>query len=333
LDDPRYGDAFKSVIYAAYAKVNPQRAFEFSQRLFDWGTGNSASNQLYFVATQTSASDICTAGAQTPEGLYYIQDVATGKFITVGGNGNLAATTMADVLATKFQLAFTPGGGTIQARSNGKFITAAPDGLQPLSAIRDTAASYEVFRWTAQPDNQFELTAMVNRAQVTTSAETGQLLNNANSTNGIPPSKYRLVVAEDTPPAPIPPTGVLRNVQSNKFVEATAGNPTLFATVDVVGDATQWRFEKVADTPEDSPYYVIWSQATNMAVTGDQGGTIPLAALRAEPQAWEHFQIVAYQNAYIIIHVASGNAVALQPDNTLIDNTNTIDNTALWFIQ
>lgn len=99
------------MIYAAYAKVNPQEAYTYSSQLFDWGTGNSASNQLYFVSTQSSPTDICSAAEQTPEGLFTIQDTATELFVTVSGNGQLAATTSADVLASKFVLGFAPGKG------------------------------------------------------------------------------------------------------------------------------------------------------------------------------------------------------------------------------
>lgn len=104
LDDSTLGDDFKSVIYASYAKVDASKAYEYSSGLFDWGSGNSASNQLYFVSTQDSVGDVCGVGAQTPDGVYNIQDVASGDFITVGVNGGLVASTSADVLAEKFQL-------------------------------------------------------------------------------------------------------------------------------------------------------------------------------------------------------------------------------------
>jgi endo-1,3(4)-beta-glucanase len=172
LDDPEKGDAFKSgtfnctlrtvedlcsflfyeniafpVIYAAHAKINPQEAAAYSSNLFDWGTGNSATNQLYFVATQQSAADICSSTTQTPKGTFTIQDVTSGRFVTVGGDGHLAASIGADVLATPFALRFTPGGGTIQSLSNEKYVTASPDGTGAISAIRDSPQSYEVFRW------------------------------------------------------------------------------------------------------------------------------------------------------------------------------------------
>lgn len=97
------------MIYAAQAVVSPQDAYRTSSQLFDWGTGNSASNQLYFVATQPSATEICSAAAQTPEGLFNIQDADSGLWVSLGTNGGLVAGTSVDVLATKFNLEFTPG--------------------------------------------------------------------------------------------------------------------------------------------------------------------------------------------------------------------------------
>ncbi len=49
----------KLVIYAAYAVVNPQEAYTLAKRLRSYGSGNSASNTLYFIATQQSGSNIC----------------------------------------------------------------------------------------------------------------------------------------------------------------------------------------------------------------------------------------------------------------------------------
>jgi len=296
--------------------------------LFDWGTGNSASNQLYFVSTQPSAGDICQAGAATPEGLYTIQDVTSGKFVTLAGAGSsLAASAGADVLATKFELEFTPGGSTILALSNLKYVTASPDGTGPLSAARDSPQSYETFRWAQQADGTYELQAMVNREKVGTVGPDGTLIN-----NGVA-ARYRLVPADSTPAPPLPATGVLKNLQTNQYVVVSDANPTLYANSPAVGGASRFAFERVAGSPDTAPLYVFKTVTTNNYVTADVSGTQPLAALRAEPQGWEQFQFVPYQNGYIVIHAVNGLAVAVQPDNTLIDNNSAIDSTALWGIE
>jgi len=312
------------VIFAAHAKINPQEAAQYSSNLFDWGSGNSATNQLYFVATQTSGSDICTASTQSPEGTFTIEDVATGRFVTVGGNGHLSASIGADVLATPFVLAFKPGGGTLQSTSNEKYVTASPDAAGALSAIRDTAQSYETFRWEQLPDGTYELTAMVNRQKVSAVDGSGELIN-----NGVA-SKFRLTPAQPGAPAPVPAQGVLKNVANSQYV---VSDPVLRATGANAGAGTTFAFARVAGSPDSSPVYSIQNTVSQQYVTGSPDGVNPLSATSGTVQAWEHFKIVAYQGSYIIVHVASGFAVAAQPDNTLIDNNTDVGQNALWTIE
>jgi len=181
------------VIYAAYSAVDPQKAFNYSQQLSDYGSGNSATNQLYFISTRSSASDICSASLQTPQGTYYIQDASSGKYVQASSSGALSAVATDTSDATAFDLAFMPGGGSIMASSNKMYVTADPNGQSPLSAARTVVSSYETFRWIPQSDGSYELEALVNRAEVA-SASAG-LLNNANSTNGEAAGKYKLVKA------------------------------------------------------------------------------------------------------------------------------------------
>ncbi|OZJ01365.1 hypothetical protein BZG36_05635, partial [Bifiguratus adelaidae] len=98
IQDPTIGGVFKSVIVAAYSVVNPQSVYNYSLQLSDWDTGNSATNTLYLIATRSSSSDICTSSTKTPIGEYYIQDVASGQYLT--GSGNLAASAATTSLTT-----------------------------------------------------------------------------------------------------------------------------------------------------------------------------------------------------------------------------------------
>lgn len=186
-------DSFFSftVIYAAYAAVDPQQAFNYSQGLSDYGSGNSASNQLYFIATRSSSSDICSANLQTPQGIYYIQDSASGNYVAVSTSGTLAATASGTSQATAFDLAFMPGGGSIMSLSNNQYVTADPNGQSPLAAARTVASTYETFRWIMQGDGSYEIEALVNRLDITSTSS--GLVNNANSTNGVTPGTYKLV--------------------------------------------------------------------------------------------------------------------------------------------
>ncbi|GAB5591706.1 hypothetical protein Unana1_06606 [Umbelopsis nana] len=331
LNDPTIGDAFKSVIYAAYSAVNPQQAFNYSQSLSDYGSGNSASNQLYFISTRSSSSDICSATLQTPQGNYYIQDVASGKYVTVSGSGALTASVSATLIATPFTLAFMPGGGSILAQSNNMYVTADPNGQAALNAARATASTYETFRWVSQNDGSYTLEALVNHDYVSTTSS--GLVNNANSTNGISASKYKLVPQTSTGGGNVPATGTLKSVSTGKYVVATAANVTLLATSTAASGATTWSFEKLSTSTNTTTYYDIRSQTTNMIVTGTTAGADPLTAARDAASTWETFKILPYNGNYVIVDMANGLIVAVQPDNTLIANSNNIDATTTWSIQ
>lgn len=318
------------VIYAAYATVNPQQAYNYSQQLSDWGSGNSASNQLYFVATRSSSSSICSTSLQTPQGNYYIQDVASGKYVTAAG-GNLVASATATLTATPFTLAFMPGGGSIFSQSNNMYVTADPNGASPLAAARTTASTYETFRWLAQSDGSYYLEALVNHYDVTT--QSSGLVNSANSTNGVSPSKYKLVAQAPPTNVTVPATGTLKNVQTGKYVVATAANVTLLATSSTASGATTWAFEKLSTSTSTTALYDIRSQTTNQIVTGTTAGADPLTAARTVASAWETFQFIPYNGNYVIIDTANGLMVAVQADNTLIANSNSVSASTTWSIQ
>ncbi|EJD48972.1 glycoside hydrolase family 81 protein [Auricularia subglabra TFB-10046 SS5] len=69
LADPAAGDAWKSVIYLAYSNFDPHKAASLSTTLSSWGSGNSFSNQVYFIATRPnpSGAPICTGVQLNPE--------------------------------------------------------------------------------------------------------------------------------------------------------------------------------------------------------------------------------------------------------------------------
>lgn len=173
---------------------------------------------------------------------------------------------------------------------------------------------------------------MVNRAFVSVQAGTGSLINNANSTNGIAASRFKLIATDNTPPQPPPATGKLRSKQNNLHVVHTSGDPELKCTANNAGDAASFEFERVASSPDNAPTYTIKSAVNNMFVTANNAGTSTLKAASGVAQAWEYYRLVSYQGGFIVIHAASGKAVKLQPDGTLIDNATAIDNNSVWDI-
>ncbi len=305
--------------------MDPQRAYVLSQEISDWGGGNSWTNSLYFISTQESSGDICPAQGGTPEGIFLIQDVGTGNYITLSSDSSLAAVGAVDALATKFELSYKPGGGNLKALSNGKYVSADTSGANSLTASKDTASGYELFRWYLQPDGTYHLRAQSNKGLVGTKPD-GELVNDGSN------SLYRLTPSNTNPPPPLPQQGKLRNLQTNDFVLATADNPTLHVGSSE-GDATIWAFERVAESPDSAPQYGIRSTTTNSFVTGNPAGNEALKAGSGGAGAWEYFQFLPYNNdGYIIIHTVSGLSVAAQPDGTLVDNDLNIDLSAIWTI-
>lgn len=145
LNDPAFGDEWKSVIYLAYSQANAAAAAQRSASLTTWGSGNSFSNQLYFISTRAGASNVCTAAASNPIGTFYIQSATNNAYVATSTLPNLIASTTDQGQAAKFKFAFSPNAGTIQAVSNNKFVTADQSGTFTLSAARDVASSWEIF--------------------------------------------------------------------------------------------------------------------------------------------------------------------------------------------
>jgi endo-1,3(4)-beta-glucanase len=145
LNNATYGDEWKSVIYLAYSQANPSSAAQRSASLTTWGSGNSYSNQVYFLSTRPGASGVCTSAAANPIGNFYLQSSSTGSYVSTAALPNLLASATAQSAAARFKFAFAPNAGTIQAISTSKFVTADQTGTFTLSAGRDIASSWEVF--------------------------------------------------------------------------------------------------------------------------------------------------------------------------------------------
>ncbi|KAF5375528.1 hypothetical protein D9615_009199 [Tricholomella constricta] len=144
LNDPSFGDEWRSVIYLAYSQANAKAAAQRSSSLTTWGSGNSFSNQLYYIATR-GTTDVCTAAASNPIGTFYIQSTTNNAYVATSALPNLIASTNDQGQAAKFKFAFAPNAGTIQAVSNNKFVTADQTGTFTLSAARDVASGWEIF--------------------------------------------------------------------------------------------------------------------------------------------------------------------------------------------
>ncbi|KLO90617.1 Uncharacterized protein LW93_11038 [Fusarium fujikuroi] len=147
LTNASYADSWKSVIYAAYANAKPQEAATWSAKLSDWGSGNTYTNELYFISTRPNPNGqpICATLPENPYGDYKIQ-ATSGKYIVSAANGGqLSASGASPNDADTFSSAYVPNAGTLQLARNKQYVTADQSGNFPLSASRATASTWERF--------------------------------------------------------------------------------------------------------------------------------------------------------------------------------------------
>lgn len=195
LNDPTFGDEWKSVIYLAFSQANPTLATQRSSSLTTWGSGNSFSNQLYFLSTRAGASNVCTSAAANPVGTFYIQSSSNGNYVSTASLPNLIASTTATTTAAKFKFAFAPNAGTIQLVSTNKFVTADQTGTFTLSAGRDVASSWEVFvirPKVGAASGVYSILAASNKQYLTLGAGGALINNGANEANS---AGFKLVAA------------------------------------------------------------------------------------------------------------------------------------------
>ncbi|TFK60669.1 glycoside hydrolase family 81 protein [Pluteus cervinus] len=148
INDPTFEDSWKSVIYLAYSTHSPQTAANFSSSLTSWGSGNTYTNQLHFVATRPNPTKapICSSGLANPQGNFVLQSVSNGKFVvSSGANPNLMATGASQTNGVTLNFAFAPNAGTLKSVSTSQFVTADITGNFTLAAARPVASGWEIF--------------------------------------------------------------------------------------------------------------------------------------------------------------------------------------------
>jgi endo-1,3(4)-beta-glucanase len=183
LLDPTIGDEWKCVIIDAYSNSNPQVAAEWSANITDWGTGQTFTNELFFIGTRPnpSGNPICGTLPQNPYGSFTIQDAASGNYVAASAaNTNLVASATAVGDAATFNSSYVPNSGTLQLISTGQFVTSDQSGNDTLAAIRPTASTWE--RFTIRPkagaaSGVYSIKAGSNGLYVTVGSD-GSLINN-----------------------------------------------------------------------------------------------------------------------------------------------------------
>ncbi|KAH8161252.1 hypothetical protein CIB48_g6994 [Xylaria polymorpha] len=181
--DPSIGDEWKNVIIAAYSNAHPQTAAAWSANITSWGSGNTYTNELFFIGTRPnpSGTPICGALPQNPYGNFKIQVASSGKFVAASSdNTNLVASAGSSGVASVFNSAYVPNAGTLKLQSTNQFVTADASGSFTISASRATASAWE--RFTIRPkagaaNNVYTIKASSNGQYVTVGGD-GSLVNN-----------------------------------------------------------------------------------------------------------------------------------------------------------
>ncbi|KAJ9143316.1 Glycoside hydrolase family 81 protein [Pleurostoma richardsiae] len=148
LVDPTIGDEWKCVIIAAYSNANPQVAAAWSANITDWGTGNTYTNELFFIGTRPnpSGTPICQDLPQNPYGTFKLQVASSGAYVAASSaDTNLVASATTSGDAATFTSGYVPNAGTLQLASTGQYVTADQSGDYTLAAIRTTASTWERF--------------------------------------------------------------------------------------------------------------------------------------------------------------------------------------------
>lgn len=184
--DPSIGDEWKCVIIAAYSNANPHDAVAWSANITSWGTGQTYSNELFFIGTRPNPSGvpICSSLPENPYGSFVIQDVKSGKYVTASSsNVNLVASTNSTSSASTFNSTYVPNSGNLVLTSTGQYVTADSSGDYALAAARAVASTWERFiirQKAGAATGVYSIKAYSNGLYVTVASD-GSLVNNATS--------------------------------------------------------------------------------------------------------------------------------------------------------
>jgi endo-1,3(4)-beta-glucanase len=150
----------------------------------EWaGTGNTYTNELFFIGTRPnpSGTPICSALPQNPYGNIKIQEASSGNYVVASkANTNLVASGNSSSAAAIFNSAYIPNAGTLQLNSTGQYVTANQSGSYALAAIRSVASTWVRFvvrQKIGAADGVYSIKAASNGLYVTITGD-GSLANN-----------------------------------------------------------------------------------------------------------------------------------------------------------
>ncbi|KZT36281.1 hypothetical protein SISSUDRAFT_1034970 [Sistotremastrum suecicum HHB10207 ss-3] len=347
LADPTIDDEWKCLIYLAYSQYSPQTANTLSASLTDWGSGNTFSNQQYFIATRpnpTPGTPICSAGAAPPLGLYYIQSASSGDYVvSTAANPNLVASATSTAGATVFNLTFVPNGVNIFSTANQQYVTADQSGVDPIVAARAVASTWESFIVTPKVGaaaGTYSLLSGANSLYIqvgtgnqlinsgtTESSSTGFKFVKANAPGGPSTTATTTTTTASTgptqtqspPPNPSSITGTYVIQSGGLFVVSSNGAPNLIASATSASTGTSFTFSAVAGGGVN-----ILNTLSNEYVTADISGTLALSSTRPAASTWETYFFSQQANAapgtYVMQAESNSDYIAVAADYSLINS-------------
>jgi endo-1,3(4)-beta-glucanase len=152
--------------------------------LTEWiGTGQTFTNELYFIGTRPNPSGIPICGTlpQNPYGSFKIQAASSGQYVTASSaNTNLVASATSSSAAATFSSSYVPNAGTLQLTSTKQYVTADQSGSSTLAAIRGVASTWERFtirQKVGAASGVYSIKAASNGLYITIAGD-GSLINN-----------------------------------------------------------------------------------------------------------------------------------------------------------
>ncbi|KAH7101493.1 glycosyl hydrolase family 81-domain-containing protein [Auriculariales sp. MPI-PUGE-AT-0066] len=315
LDDPSVGDEWKSVIYLALSNVDPHRAMQLSLQLTSWGSGNTYTNQLHFIATRHNPSGRPIMPMERVldlNGTFSLQ-ASDGRWISSRSNRpELVADARSSSQAAGFSIGFAPGGVTIRHATTGQYVTADISGEHALSAARERVAAWEVFKLVPHPNHQptsYAIVAGSNKQHVRI-CEDGRLLPNA------PPAEAAIFTLGSAP-AHKNPIGrfYMQHSGDATFLRVDDAGGKLLAAARTLGEADVFVWHGDAMSFQ--------CERTRQFVTASPDGNWPLCAARDVAFAWEHVWVDQAEECAMemtIRTLVNERFVVVDQDGTLVNS-------------
>ncbi|PRP89321.1 glycoside hydrolase family 81 protein [Planoprotostelium fungivorum] len=369
FNDPSVADDWRSVIYAAHATWDPVAAYKEAATLSAWGSGNSNTNTLHFIATRGTNGICSSAGVPTPltdicvtllskstgyyvnesspvkakalptqAGRYIIQwmpggfsikSQTTGKYIS-GGNGGMVTASTAEVGGWEsFQFKQVGQYWAIVANSNKMYAEVQADGTLKTSAGTVTDAT--LFIITADASN-------ITTATPTSTTTTAEVMDDVEAEVDVPTTTSRssTTMPSTTTAAPAPTSGNLTGSNYFYISSKSAGLYLISNAADVYVRASGTRQQAtrylVAAIQGKDNLFSVQDVKISQYVCAEAKGDQPLMANRRIALGWEYFSFEKQGQYWAIRADDNKKYVTLQGDKRIQATSDKVQDSALWVL-